>query len=106
MGGVIGFRPLVEQSRRMAYTLDDLLAELDASPDDGALSPEGKEALASLRGRETCVLVGGYERGLDWAPFARLQTVLATPYAEHAGCEDLAALPPEWAQHIEISCSS
>ena len=45
------------------------------------------------------------QRG-DWAPFARLQTVLATPYAEHAGCEDLAALPPEWAQHIEISCSS
>jgi uncharacterized protein YdiU (UPF0061 family) len=42
----------------------------------------------------------------DWAPFARLQTVLATPYAEHPGCEDLAALPPDWAQHIEISCSS
>jgi uncharacterized protein YdiU (UPF0061 family) len=32
--------------------------------------------------------------------------VLATPYADHPGCEDLAALPPDWAQHIEISCSS
>lgn len=45
------------------------------------------------------------QRG-DWAPFARLQSVLAAPYQEHAGCEDLAALPPDWAQHIAISCSS
>ena len=42
----------------------------------------------------------------DWAPFARLQSALAAPYQEQAGCEDLAALPPDWAQHIEISCSS
>ena len=42
----------------------------------------------------------------NWTPFQRLQTVLAAPYAEHPGCEDLAALPPDWAQHIEISCSS
>ena len=42
----------------------------------------------------------------DWAPFARLQTVLVAPYNEHPGYDDLAALPPEWAQHIEISCSS
>ena len=28
----------------------------------------------------------------DWAPFARLQTVLAAPYNEHAGYDDLAAL--------------
>ena len=42
----------------------------------------------------------------DWAPFARLQSVLAAPFTDHAGCDDLAALPPEWAQHIEISCSS
>ena len=42
----------------------------------------------------------------DWAPFERLQSVLAAPFTDHAGCDDLAALPPEWAQHIEISCSS
>ncbi|MEG1281175.1 MAG: YdiU family protein [Comamonas sp.] len=42
----------------------------------------------------------------DWAPFARLQTVLAAPYDEHPGFDDLAALPPAWAQQIEISCSS
>ena len=42
----------------------------------------------------------------DWAPFARLQTVLAAPFDAHPGCEDLAALPPDWAQHIAISCSS
>jgi UDP-N-acetylmuramoylalanine--D-glutamate ligase len=28
------------------------------------------EALASLRGRAVCVLVGGHDRGLDWQPFA------------------------------------
>ena len=40
--------------------------------DSIATTPQATlEALASLRGRETCVLVGGYERGLDWAPFAR-----------------------------------
>ncbi len=33
----------------MAYTLDDLLAELEASPDRSALSPEGKVALETLR---------------------------------------------------------
>ncbi len=33
----------------MAYTLDDLLAELDASPDEGALSPQGRQALKALR---------------------------------------------------------
>ncbi len=42
----------------------------------------------------------------DWAPFARLQKVLASPYEDHPGFEDLAALPPAWAQNIEISCSS
>ena len=42
----------------------------------------------------------------DWAPFNRLQAVLAAPFDEHPGCDDLAALPPDWAQHIEISCSS
>jgi hypothetical protein len=33
----------------MAYTLDDLLAELDASPDGSALSPEGRVAFEALR---------------------------------------------------------
>ena len=42
----------------------------------------------------------------DWAPFARLQKVLASPYEDHPGFEDLAALQPAWAQNIEISCSS
>ena len=40
--------------------------------DSIATTPQATlEALASLRGRETCVLVGGYERGLDWTTFAR-----------------------------------
>jgi Arc/MetJ-type ribon-helix-helix transcriptional regulator len=33
----------------MAYTLDDLMAELDACPDESALSPEGRKALEVLK---------------------------------------------------------
>ena len=39
-------------------------------------------------------------------PIERLQAVLASPYEDHPGHEDLAALPPDWAASIEISCSS
>jgi serine/tyrosine/threonine adenylyltransferase len=35
-----------------------------------------------------------------------LLTVLQSPFEEHAGHEDLAAFPPDWAAGIEISCSS
>ena len=42
----------------MPYTLDDLLAELEASPEGSDLSPEGKKALETLR-----VLLEEAERG-------------------------------------------
>ena len=42
----------------------------------------------------------------DAGPLKRLQTVLAAPFDEHPGYEDLAALPPDWAQTLEVSCSS
>jgi UDP-N-acetylmuramoylalanine--D-glutamate ligase len=39
--------------------------------DSIATTPQATlEALASLRGRAVCVLVGGHDRGLDWQPFA------------------------------------
>ncbi|MBD1387978.1 YdiU family protein [Neiella sp. HB171785] len=37
---------------------------------------------------------------------ARLQQVLAKPFAEQPEFEQYAALPPDWSQHLEISCSS
>lgn len=42
----------------------------------------------------------------DFTEIARLLKVLETPFDEHPDCDDLASLPPDWAQHLEISCSS
>lgn len=42
----------------------------------------------------------------DFAPLARLQTVLESPFDEHPGCESLADFPPEWAAQLQLSCSS
>ncbi|WP_137920719.1 protein adenylyltransferase SelO [Hydrogenophaga sp. 2FB] len=42
----------------------------------------------------------------DFSEVARLQNALERPFEEVAGEEDLAAFPPDWASHIEISCSS
>lgn len=45
------------------------------------------------------------QRG-DYSPLERLHNALTRPYAELPGHEDLADFPPDWAAHIEISCSS
>jgi uncharacterized protein YdiU (UPF0061 family) len=42
----------------------------------------------------------------DYSVVNTLLTLLQAPYDEHAGNEQFAALPPEWASSIEISCSS
>ncbi len=42
----------------------------------------------------------------DFSSVERLLKVLHAPFDEHPGHEDLADFPPEWAQQIEISCSS
>lgn len=42
----------------------------------------------------------------DFSELARLQNALEHPFDELPGQEDLASFPPDWAQHIEISCSS
>ena len=42
----------------------------------------------------------------DLAPLHRLQAALAQPFTALPGHDDLADFPPDWAAHIEISCSS
>jgi uncharacterized protein YdiU (UPF0061 family) len=42
----------------------------------------------------------------DFAGVEELLGLVQSPFDEHAAHEDQAGFPPEWAQHIEISCSS
>jgi uncharacterized protein YdiU (UPF0061 family) len=42
----------------------------------------------------------------DFSEVARLLRILEKPFTEHKDCEDLAGFPPDWASHLEISCSS
>ncbi|MEW9898257.1 protein adenylyltransferase SelO [Chitinivorax sp. PXF-14] len=42
----------------------------------------------------------------DYSEIERLRTLLAAPFDEQPGMDRYAALPPEWAQQISVSCSS
>lgn len=42
----------------------------------------------------------------DYSDIDRLLNLLHTPFDEHPDMEHYAAEPPQWAQHIEVSCSS
>lgn len=42
----------------------------------------------------------------DVSKLARLHQALLTPFADAPEYDDLAALPPDWGKHLEISCSS
>ena len=42
----------------------------------------------------------------DFSMVGTLLRVLQAPFDEHPDCEAYAAFPPDWAQRIEISCSS
>ncbi len=42
----------------------------------------------------------------DTSEIERLMQVLHSPYDEHPDMESYAAPPPDWAQHISVSCSS
>ena len=42
----------------------------------------------------------------DFTEVTRLLTVLQRPYDEQPEYETYAALPPDWASHLEVSCSS
>jgi uncharacterized protein YdiU (UPF0061 family) len=42
----------------------------------------------------------------DFDELARLHRALANPFVASAGCDDLAATPPDWATTLSVSCSS
>lgn len=42
----------------------------------------------------------------DFSEVRRLPPCLRHPYAEQPEFEDYAALPPDWASGLEVSCSS
>jgi serine/tyrosine/threonine adenylyltransferase len=42
----------------------------------------------------------------DFSEVQALLSIVQSPFEEHATHEDKAGFPPDWAQHIEISCSS
>jgi uncharacterized protein YdiU (UPF0061 family) len=42
----------------------------------------------------------------DYEEVRRLLAVLERPFDEQPGHEAYAALPPDWASHLEVSCSS
>jgi uncharacterized protein YdiU (UPF0061 family) len=42
----------------------------------------------------------------DYSEVEALLAIVQSPFDEHPGHEDKAGFPPDWAQHIEISCSS
>lgn len=45
-------------------------------------------------------------RDKDFSEVDRLLAVLSTPFDEQPGAEHYAALPPDWASGLEVSCSS
>jgi uncharacterized protein YdiU (UPF0061 family) len=45
-------------------------------------------------------------RQKDFSEVETLLALLQSPFDEHPAHEDKAGFPPDWAQHIEISCSS
>ncbi|HMD02534.1 MAG TPA: YdiU family protein [Candidatus Baltobacteraceae bacterium] len=49
--------------------------------------------------------IAAAEKG-DFSEIARLHGILRTPFAEQPEFESYASAPPEWARHIEVSCSS
>jgi uncharacterized protein YdiU (UPF0061 family) len=42
----------------------------------------------------------------DFSEVERLLSVLERPFDEQPENEHYAALPPDWASHLEVSCSS
>ena len=42
----------------------------------------------------------------DFSEVRRLLTCLRKPYDEQSEFEEYAALPPDWARGLEVSCSS
>ena len=66
-------------------------------------------------GDKGVILAGGWSGTPRLVPEAKMKDfdeidvllrLLQSPYDEHPAYEDRAGFPPDWASHIEISCSS
>lgn len=78
---------------------------------EGGASPDRTAAMDAInplyvpRNHLLQIAIAAAERD-DFAPLARLVRVLDAPYTEQPDAADLAALPPDWAAAISVSCSS
>jgi serine/tyrosine/threonine adenylyltransferase len=82
-------------SERLAHVISGLRADLmlKTNPKYVLRNHLGEEAIRSAKLD-------------DFSKVDTLLTVLQSPFEEHAGHDDLAGFPPDWAAGIEISCSS
>ena len=62
--------------------------------------------LAEAAIRQATVALGDPPGQRKFTEVARLAQVLASPFDEQPANAQYAALPPDWASHIEVSCSS
>lgn len=61
--------------------------------------------LYTLRNHLAQLAIQQAEQG-DYSEVRRLHAVLQSPFEAQAGAESYAALPPDWASELEVSCSS
>lgn len=78
-------------------------ARITREPEPQALMLRSNPAVV-LRNHLAETAIRAAEGG-DFSEVQRLLKVLSTPYDEPERADD-AALPPDWAQHLEVSCSS
>ena len=79
---------------------------------EGRSDAERKQAMDAVNPKyilrnylaQTAIERAGTER--DYSEIERLRELLSRPFDEQPEKERYAALPPDWAQHIEVSCSS
>jgi uncharacterized protein YdiU (UPF0061 family) len=83
---------------------------------EARLAEQGDGAAAGLRMLRTnpkyvlrnhlCEIAIRQAKAKDFSEVATLLALVHAPFDEHPAHEDKAGFPPDWAQHIEISCSS
>lgn len=59
-----------------------------------------------LRNYLAQIAISKAEEEQDYSEIDRLLYILSAPFDEHPEYEDYAGLPPDWAAHIQVSCSS
>jgi len=70
------------------------------------LRMDGANPKYILRNYLAQVAIRKAEQSRDFSEVERLLTLLKRPFDEQPEMESYAALPPDWARHIEVSCSS